>query len=183
MCEPSLLNGQKILSIFDTGSSVNLISDEIVKNHEYLSSLPVHKCCQFTIRNTSTSVMAESFIEVFFKINDNLVLHTTSLIVPDFGNVKFLMSTGSMSELQTVFYVASKKIIMKKKSFIFQLTYYLKLKPNESKIIQIKCALPRALHNGDYIAKTFRPFLNYFPNTFMCTFSKGVSYISVTNPT
>ncbi len=84
MCELSLLNGQKILSIFDTGSSVNLISDVIVKNNEYLSSLPVSKCCQFTIRNTSTSVVAESFIEVCFKINDNLVLHTTALIVPDF---------------------------------------------------------------------------------------------------
>ncbi len=137
MCELSLLDGQKILSIFDTGSTVNLISAEIVKNNEYLSSLPVYKCCQFTIRNTSTSVVADSFIEVCFKINDNLVLRTTALIVPDFGNVKFLLSTKSMSELQTRIDIASKKIIMKKNSFIFILTYFLKLKPNESKTIQI----------------------------------------------
>ncbi len=63
LCELSLLNGEKIPSIFDTWSSVNLISEEIVKNNEYLSSLPVYKCCQFTIRNTSTSINAESFIK------------------------------------------------------------------------------------------------------------------------
>ncbi len=73
-----------------------------------------------------------------------------------------------MSELQTKIDIASKKIIMKKKSFIFKLTYFLKIKPNESKTLQIK---------------TFRPFLNYFPNSFMCKFTKGVSYITVTNPT
>ncbi len=88
-----------------------------------------------------------------------------------------------MSELQTTIDIASKKIIMKNKSFIFKLTYFLKIKPNESKTIQIKSALPKALCNEDYIAKTFRPFLNYFPNSFMCKFTKGVSYITVTNPT
>ncbi len=103
--------------------------------------------------------------------------------MPDFGNVKFLLSTKSMSELETRIYIASNKIIMKKKSFIFKLTYFLKFKPNESKTIQIKSALPKALRNGDFIAKTFRRFLNYFANSFMCMFTKGVSYITVTNPT
>ncbi len=62
MCELNLLNGQKILSIFDTGSSsVNLISADIVKCNEYLSTLPILKCGQFTIRNTSSTVVAEFY--------------------------------------------------------------------------------------------------------------------------
>ncbi len=61
MCELNLLNGQKILNIFDTGSSVNLISADIVKNNEYLSTLPILKCGQFTIRNTSSTVVAEIY--------------------------------------------------------------------------------------------------------------------------
>ncbi len=97
MCELNLLNGQKILSIFYTGSSVNLISADIVKCNEYLSTLPILKCGKFTIRNTSSTAVADSFIEVCFKINDDLVLHTAALIVPDFSNVKFLLSTKSMS--------------------------------------------------------------------------------------
>ncbi len=64
-------------------------------------------------------MVADCFIEVCVKINDNLVLYTTALVVPDFGNVKFLLSTKSMSEIQTRIDIASKKIIMKKKSFIF----------------------------------------------------------------
>ncbi len=42
MCELILLNGQKIQSIFNTGSTVNLILAETIKNSEYLSSLPVY---------------------------------------------------------------------------------------------------------------------------------------------
>ncbi len=42
--------------------------------------------------------------------------------------------------------------------------------------------MPKSLRNGNFIAKTFRPFLNYFPNSFMCKFTKGMSYITVINP-
>ncbi len=39
-CELNLLNGEHILSIFDTGSTVNLISEDVIKNNEYVSTLP-----------------------------------------------------------------------------------------------------------------------------------------------
>ncbi len=41
MCELNLLNCESILSIFDTGSTVNLISEDVVKTNEYLSTLPI----------------------------------------------------------------------------------------------------------------------------------------------
>ncbi len=108
------------------------------------------------------------------KFSDDLVLHTTAPVVPEFGNVKFLLSTKSMPELQTSIDIASMKITMKKKSFIFKITYFLKLKANESKTIQIKSILPKALRNSDFIARTCKGFLSYFPNSFMCKFSKGM---------
>ncbi len=64
MCELNLLNGEKILSIFDTGSTVNLISADTVRNNQYLPTLPIYKCRQFTIQNTHTSVVCDSFIEL-----------------------------------------------------------------------------------------------------------------------
>ncbi len=53
----------------------------------------------------------------------------------------------------------------------------------KAKLYKLKSALPKAVRNGDYIARTFRPFLNYFPNSFMCKFTKGMSYITLSNPT
>ncbi len=50
---------------------------------------------------------------------------------------------------------------MKKKSVIFKNAYFLKLKPNESKSIQIKSALPNALKKGECIGHTFGPFLSH----------------------
>ncbi len=80
------------------------------------------------IQNTSNAIVTDKFIEVCFKINDDLILHTIALVVPHFGNVKFLLSTKSMSELQTRIDIASKRIIMKKKSFIFKNEYFFKIK-------------------------------------------------------
>ncbi len=77
MCELNLLNGERIFSIFDTGT-VNLISEDVVKNNEYLSTLPIDKCPQFRIQNTSNAIVTDKFIEVFLKINDDLILHTTA---------------------------------------------------------------------------------------------------------
>ncbi len=101
-----------------------------------------------------------------FNINDNLVLHSTVLVVPDFGNVKFLLSTNSMSELQTRIDITSKKIIMKKKCLIFKLTYFLKLKPNKSKTIQIESVLKdlcqKAYIMGTLLLKLLGHFLIIF---------------------
>ncbi len=124
MCELNLLNGESILSIFDTGSTVNLISEDVIENNEYLSTLPILKCPQVIIQNTSTAIVSDKFIEVCFKINENLILHAIALVVQNFGNVKFLLSTKSMFELNTQIDIASKRIIMKKKSFIFKNTYF-----------------------------------------------------------
>ncbi len=53
MTELLLLNNTKVLSLFDTGSNVNLISESVVKSSGYLSSLSILNCPEYRIRNTS----------------------------------------------------------------------------------------------------------------------------------
>ncbi len=45
-----LLDNTKVLSLFDTGSTVNLISESVIKSSEYLSSLPILNCPDHTIQ-------------------------------------------------------------------------------------------------------------------------------------
>ncbi len=53
MTELLLLNNTKVLCLIDTGSNVNLISESVIKGSEYLSSLPILDCPDYTIRNTT----------------------------------------------------------------------------------------------------------------------------------
>ena len=46
ICQLSILNGSNILTLFDIGPTVNFISEDIIKNNDYLSRLPVRQCPQ-----------------------------------------------------------------------------------------------------------------------------------------
>ncbi len=102
MTELLLQDNTQVLSLFDTGSNVDLISESVLKSSEYLSSLPIRNCPEYRIRNTSGEMVANKFIEFCFRVKDNYILHTTALLVPDFGSVKFLLSISSMNQLNSV---------------------------------------------------------------------------------
>ncbi len=119
MDELLLLDSTKLLCLFDTGSNVNLISKSVIKSSEYLSSLPILDCPDYTIWNTTGEIKANKFIELCFRVKDDYILHTTALVVPDFGSVKFLIIISSMVYLNSVIDVSSRQISIRKKSFVF----------------------------------------------------------------
>ncbi len=107
MTELLLLDRTKVLCLFDTGSNVKLISESVIKSSEYLSSLPVLDCLDYTIQNTTGEIKANKFIELCFRVRNDYMLHTTALVVPDFGSVKFLLSISSLNHLNSVIDVSS----------------------------------------------------------------------------
>ncbi len=50
------------------------------------------------------------FIKLCFRVKNDDILHTTTLVVPDFGSVKFLLSISSMDQLNSVVDVSSRHI-------------------------------------------------------------------------
>ncbi len=155
MTELLLLDSTKVLYLFDTGSNLNLISESVIKSSEYLSSLPVLDCPDYTIRNTTSEIKANKFIELCFSVKDDSILHNTALVVPDFGSIKFLLSISSMNHLNSVIDVSSRQISIHKKSFVFKTCFHNRVKAHDTMTIGIKCTLPRELRNGDFIAKPF----------------------------
>ncbi len=106
MTELLLLNSTKVLRLFDTGSNVNLISESVIKIREYLSDLPILDCPDCTIQNITGEIKANKFIELCFRYD--YILYTTTLVVPDFSSVKFLLSISSLDNLSSVIYVSSR---------------------------------------------------------------------------
>ncbi len=115
MTELLLLDNTKVLCLFDTGSNVNLISESVIKSSEYLTSLLILDCPDYTIRNTTSEINANKFIELCFRVKDDFILITTALVVPDFGSVKFLLSISNMNHLNSVINVSSRQISIRKK--------------------------------------------------------------------
>ncbi len=178
-----LLDNTKVLCLFYTGLNVNVLSESVIRSSKYLSSLPVLDYPAYTIRNTTSEMKANKFIELCFRVKDDYILHTTALLVPDVGTVKLLLSICSMNNLNSVIDVSSRQISIRKKSFVFKSSFHCKVKANDSKTISIKCSLPKELRNGDFVSRPFRPYSNYLPLTFMLQFQKGRCFIRIANPT
>ncbi len=117
MIELLLLDDTKVLSLFDKGSTVNLISESLVKSSEYLSSMNVMECGTQRMQNTTGETTASKFIELSFIVKDGYILSITALIVPDFGSVKFISSTTSMIQLNSVIDIASQRVNIRKKTY------------------------------------------------------------------
>ncbi len=103
----------------------------------YLSSLPILDCPDYTIRNTNSEIKANKFIELCFRIKDDHILHTTALVVPDYGSVKFLLSISSMNHLNRVIDVSSRQISIRKKSFVFKSYYHNRVKAHDTMTLLI----------------------------------------------
>ncbi len=116
MTELLLLDDTKVLSLFDKGSTVNLISESLVKSSEYLSSMNVMECGTQRMQNTTGETTASKFIELSFIVKDGYILSITALIVPDLGSVKFISSTTSMIQLNSVIDIASQRVNIRKKT-------------------------------------------------------------------
>ncbi len=182
MTELLLLDNTKVLCLFDTGSNINLISESVIKSCQYLSSIPILDCPDYTIRNTAGEINAKTFIELCFKVKDDFILTTTALVVPDFGSVKFLLSISSMNHLNSVIDVSARQISIRKMSFVFKTSFHNRVKTHNTITISIKCSLPKQHLYGDFVAKRFRLFFNYLPLNFMLQFKKGKSYLKIVKP-
>ncbi len=165
MTELLLLDNTKVLCLFDTGSNVTLFQS-VIKSSEYLSSLPILDCPNYTIKNTTGEINANKFIELCFRFKDDFILNTTAFVVPDFGLVKFLLGISSMNHLNSVIDVSS----ICKKSFVFKTSFHNRVKAHDTMTIGITCSLPKQLRNGDFVAKPFCPFSSYLPLNFMLQF-------------
>ncbi len=62
MTELLLLDNTKVLCLFDTGSNVNFILESVIKSSEYLSRLPILDCPDYTNRNTTGEINANSLL-------------------------------------------------------------------------------------------------------------------------
>ncbi len=82
----------------------------LFQSSEYLSSIPILDCPDYTTRNTTGEINANKFIELCFRVKYEFILTTTALVVPDFGSVKFLLSISSMNHMNSVIDVSARQI-------------------------------------------------------------------------
>jgi hypothetical protein len=183
MTDLKLLDNSDVLCLFDTGSNVNLLCESIYENSAYLQSLPIRNCRMHKIFNTNSHIETNRFIEICFRVKDKYILQTTALLVPDFGNVKFILSSGSMTQLKSIINMSDFKISVHKKSFLFKTFSHVRIKAHDSMILPIKCSLPRHLRDGEFICLSFRPFVKNLPDSFIVKFTRGTSFIKMVNPT
>ncbi len=163
MTELLLLDNTKVLCLFDTSSNVNLISESVIKSSEYLSTIPILDCPDYTIRNTTGEINANKFIELCFRVKDDFILTITALVVLDFGSVKFLLSTLSMNHLNSVIDVSARQISIRNKSFMFKTSFHNRVKAHTPWPL----ALNVPCQNNFGIAILLQNHFIHFPTVFL----------------
>ncbi len=128
-------------------------------------------------------MIANKFIELYFMVKDDYILHTAALVVLDFSLAKFLLNISSMNQLNSMVDFSSRQISIRKDSFVFKSCFHKRIKAHDTLTNGIKCILPKELRNGDFIAKPFHPFTSYLPLNFMLQLKKGKSFLIISNPT
>ncbi len=133
-------------------------------------------CPEHRIRNTSGEMKANKFIELCFKVKDDYILHTTALVVPNFGSVQFWLGISSMKQLNSMTDVISRQLTIRKKSFVYKTCFHNTIKAHDTLTVGVKYMLPKSLRNGDFISKLFHPFTTYLPLSFVLKFKKRETF-------
>ncbi len=102
MTELNLRDDTKVLSIFDTGSTVKLISDAMVTSSSYLSQFISHYLSVFMYVIPVRQLLLTSLLCCVLRFTDDCMLITTAVIVADLGTVMFVLSTPDVNPLNIV---------------------------------------------------------------------------------
>ena len=119
MCITHFPNQQKGLALWDSGSSVNLISESTINNNTYLRGIPLKiapRRLECTVGN-GCRIYSDKKITFSMYVQKNL-FEFTAFVVPTMGGIELVIGTKAMSELEAK--LNFKKKVLKFRSRQFQ---------------------------------------------------------------
>ncbi len=171
-----------LLTLCDTGSSVNLLSEDIIAKSTYLKNLTRHPALRHLSINTSSNVKITPTEFVRIEIHGSgLIFYTHAYIVPTFGIIDFILSYDTMGSIGMDLDIQKHRVKIQKKTFILKNCRHIKIQPGVTKRINVFTNMPALLQHKNFIAKPFKSFSKYLPSEFLLAFTKKRSTIQIKN--
>ena len=177
-------NQQKAIILWDSGASLSLISEGVIKNNSYLSSLPIvkHEKTHRFIVGGGTYIHADRTITFSIYVQKTL-FEITAFIVPCIGGVDILLSTRAMKDLEATLCFRKNILRFKTKTVAVKINRNTILKPGESRILTIGAKLPDIIKSAEVYFKASKFLSQFLPELMLIKMRKGVSKIAVYNKT
>ena len=156
--ETNMVNGyvenEKFLILADSGATKTLISASTISRSKHLCKLE-----RIPVKSTKFEIADGQHIQVDFAIKFNITIqeHTfeiTALAVPSLGSMDIILGTKSLQEIGACLDFSNKTLSFKNRSILLKASRNTKIKPGESKEIELVGKLPSFIRNRDVIIRS-----------------------------
>lgn len=176
--------GMKFDIVIDSGASVTLISEDVVKASPYLRSLPLIKTEPMRIRIADGSFMV-SDNQIQFEVSvQGFVFGFTAQVMPSFGLVKALLGTEDLKWISAKLDFSTNQLSFRLKlpeKVPFKVVNNTALQPGESKVIGLAGKLPKNCSSGELVLHSSKIGQKVTSSSLLTWVKKGACNILVFN--
>jgi len=170
--------------VIDSGSTITLLTSEVVNASPYLSALPRIRTEPVRIRVADGSIIVSDTRIQFVVTIDSYDFYMDAHIMPSFGLVKALLGTDDLKRLGAKLDFTSNQLTVKlniPRTTPFRVKENVWLKPHESRMVALWGRLPKNLSTGDIILNASQKGQSLTSSCLLTKVKKGTCLIPVYN--
>ena len=176
-----LPDNKNILTLFDSGASKTIISENFVKSSIYLSRLPKTKVSPIRFRLGNGQFMTADSVIKFEMHMQGHKFQISALIVDNLVGVDLIRGTNTLAELDGTLNFKEHTFKLKPKKISFAPTNKVVLNPGETKYITLQGKTPSCVKNSEVIINANKHLSKCCPSTKIVSLHRGRTKIAVTN--
>ncbi len=166
----------------DSGASLSLISQSMVNQSKYLSSLPQNDVSPRTIKIANGSyITTTKGLKITIKINGH-EMRISPYIVPTMGLIPCLLGSADLASIGASLDFSTNVLRFRKpKNTSLKVVNNITLHPGQSRTVMLTGRLPKSLKCGDAVLTSTRFADKVAPHRMLVTLENGRCIIPVTN--
>jgi len=176
--------GSSLDIVIDSGSTVTLLTSDVVNASPYLSALPRMRTEPVKIRVADGSIIV-SDTRIQFKITvSKYDFYMDAHVIPAFGLVKCLLGTTDLKTLGAKLDFSSNLLTVKlniPKTTVFKMQRNVWLQPYESRMVTLWGRLPKNMSSGEIILNASKKGRSVTSSCLLTKVKKGTCLIPVYN--
>ena len=174
-------DGKNVFTLFDSGASKTIISNNYVKSSKYLSKLPKTNVSPIKFRLGNGQFMIASSAIKFEMHMQGHKFQISALIVDNLVGVDLILGTNTLKELDGTLHFRDHSFRIKPKTISFAPTNKLVVNPGQTKYVNLQSKTPSCVKNADVLLSANKHLSKCCPSTMIVSLHKGRAQIVVTN--
>lgn len=179
----SLLDGKRMLILFDSGATKSIISGSFVRGSRYLSNLRPISVTPIKFRLGNGEFLYTDRLLQFEMSIQGQKFRISALIAEHLTGIDLILGTQTLTELGGSLDFCENRFKIPAKKIGLQSACKVVVKPGETKYVVLQGKVPAFLRNGEVVIQANKHLSKLCPTNMLVKLRKGRAYIPVTNAT